>query len=219
VSRTTVTRSGRLRDPALRRARALGRAAVCALLLTGLGLGACDEAKGGAAAPPSRVVAIASKSSDSDPSELCDVTPAAGGAPTFAFPPVEGHVPEPIGAPRWVNVWATWCPPCIEELPLLRKLERELKQGGTAVSLVLLSVDTDSSAVQTFEAKHPEVAGSLRLTDVAQLEPWLASVGLDKGATLPVHVFVDAHGKVLCSRTGAIQQSDAARLKKLFGPK
>jgi len=40
-----------------------------------------------------------------------------------------------------VNVWATWCGPCREELPALVKLQRET--AGQGVDIVLVSADTD----------------------------------------------------------------------------
>jgi hypothetical protein len=99
---------------------------------------------------------------------------------------------------------------------LLRKLEAGFKQSGSAVSLALLSVDATPAAVDTFQASHPEVAGSLRIAELSKLEQWLTSIGLDKGATLPVHVFVDPAGKIICSRTGAFSESDVPRVKKLL---
>lgn len=176
---------------------------------------ACDESKGGSAAPPPRVEAIASKSSDDKPTDLCDVVPAAGSAPSFAFPELAGQAPVGSGY-RWINVWATWCPPCVEELPLLHKLGAEFRASGAKVTVQLLSVDATQAAVDTFQAAHPEVAGSLRIADFDKLESWLTSIGLDKGATLPVHVFVDPNGKVICSRTGAISESDVPRVKRLL---
>lgn len=45
-----------------------------------------------------------------------------------------------------VNFWATWCPPCVEEIPSLQKLYRQLKPRG----LGILAVDVGES-VQTTE--------------------------------------------------------------------
>ncbi|MEY4513026.1 MAG: hypothetical protein RLZZ450_5148 [Pseudomonadota bacterium] len=197
----------------MRTAKALARPSLLGLLVL---VAACDESKGGSATPPPRVEAITSKSSDDKPTDLCDVVPGAG-RNTFVFPELAGAAPAVGGGYRWINVWATWCPPCVEELPLLHKLGAEFAKSGAKVSLQLLSVDATQAAVDTFQAAHPEVAGSLRIADFATLESWLTSIGLDKGATLPVHVFVDPAGKVICSRTGAIAESDVPRVKRLLG--
>lgn len=193
-------------------ARQGARPGACALLVAVLG---CDDGKPTGAAPPSRVVAIASKQGGDELADFCDVRPHGDSGPSFAFPPVDGPLPGGSG-PRWINVWATWCPPCVEELPLIKKLEAGLQQGGSPVALTLLSVDTSGEAVTKFAAAHPEVTGSLRLSELDALEPWLVSIGLDKGATLPVHVFVSATGHVTCARTGAVSEADAPKLKRLL---
>jgi thiol-disulfide isomerase/thioredoxin len=181
----------------------------CLLLL------GCETGKPSAPLP-SRVESVAARKSEESAADFCDVAPAGERAPTFLLPDVTGTPVEARGA-RWLNVWATWCPPCIEELPRLASFVAELARAGSPVTLQLLSVDASASVVDSFAAQHPEVHGTLRISDVSALEPWLASLGLDKGATLPVHVFVSASGKVLCARTGAVRDSDLPAIKKLLG--
>ncbi len=47
-----------------------------------------------------------------------------------------------------LNFWATWCPPCIEEMPSLDRLQQALKDSGVVV--VGLSVDTNETAYRQF---------------------------------------------------------------------
>jgi thiol-disulfide isomerase/thioredoxin len=57
-----------------------------------------------------------------------------------------------------VNLWATWCAPCIEELPSLGALQREL--GGADFQVVTLAIDErDLAKVGPFLARHD--AGNL----------------------------------------------------------
>lgn len=188
-----------------------------AVVLALVGLAACDEAPS-APAPSARVVAVAAKSQGNE-SDLCDKLKAPA-VPTFTFPSaLEGTPKSGITGWRWVNVWATWCPPCIEELPLITRFQKDLSAGGVAISLELLSVDMSTELVQKFSEAHPEVKQSLRVTDPSTLEPWLVSLGLDAGATLPVHLFVDPANKVRCARTGALREADLPLIKKLLaGP-
>ena len=51
-----------------------------------------------------------------------------------------------------VNVWATWCGPCREEMPELLRVAREQREHGLDVMLV--SADLDSADVRPFLAKH-----------------------------------------------------------------
>jgi thiol-disulfide isomerase/thioredoxin len=176
---------------------------------------ACDEAK--SAPPPSRVVAVSQAKKQSDAHELCDVLKIPEQAPSFVYPSLLGEEPKTAARGwRWINVWATWCPPCTEELPLITRLRDTLKKEGLAVELSLISVDQGPEAVSAFAAKHPEVVGSLQVKDTAALEAWLPKVGLDSGATLPIHLFMDPQNRVRCARTGALKESDLGMLRKLL---
>lgn len=180
--------------------------------LVSLALAGCDQAKPTPA--PARVVAVAAQPSTANEGDFCDVRFTAD-APAFALPPVEGTVAARAGA-RWVNVWASWCDPCTEELPLVRRLTAQLGREGVSATLVLLSVDGTADAVDSFARAHPDAAGSLRLREAKELEPWLAQVGLGAHATLPVHLFVDAAGRLKCTRTGAIGEADYPTIKQLL---
>ena len=50
-----------------------------------------------------------------------------------------------------LNFWATWCPPCISELPSLNAMAQELKGNGVVV--LGISVDKDEAAYQRFLKK------------------------------------------------------------------
>jgi peroxiredoxin len=51
-----------------------------------------------------------------------------------------------------VNFWATWCPPCVTELPSLERLHRALAASGLV--LVSVSADEDESALRRFVAER-----------------------------------------------------------------
>ncbi|MFT3923429.1 MAG: TlpA disulfide reductase family protein [Myxococcales bacterium] len=187
------------------------------LVLLAASVAACDETPAAPAPEAARVVAVTAAKNQGNESDLCDVLKSPETAPTFAFPTaLEGTPKSGVSGWRWINVWATWCPPCIEELPLITRFQSELAAKGTSVSLELLSVDVSADLVQKFSESHPETKQSLRVTDPATLEGWLVSLGLDAGATLPVHIFVDGANKVRCARTGALRDADLPLLKKLL---
>jgi thiol-disulfide isomerase/thioredoxin len=49
-----------------------------------------------------------------------------------------------------LNFWASWCAPCIEELPSLEQLQRDLPQ----VQVVAVSTDEDAAAYERFLQQH-----------------------------------------------------------------
>jgi cytochrome c biogenesis protein CcmG/thiol:disulfide interchange protein DsbE len=51
-----------------------------------------------------------------------------------------------------LNFWATWCAPCVEEMPSLVQLQQRMKDKG--VTVVAVSVDQDSDAYQNFLKDH-----------------------------------------------------------------
>jgi cytochrome c biogenesis protein CcmG, thiol:disulfide interchange protein DsbE len=51
-----------------------------------------------------------------------------------------------------LNFWATWCPPCVEEMPSLVEMQRRMKAKG--VTVVAVSIDTDESAYKSFLKQH-----------------------------------------------------------------
>ena len=98
------------------------------------------------------------------------------------------------GAWTWVNLWASWCDPCTDELPRLLAWQRKL--GGPAkVRLVLISLDDDPAAARTAmpkagltQAWHAPPATRAALT---------RSLGL-LGGSLPTHVLIDPQGTPVC---------------------
>ena len=55
------------------------------------------------------------------------------------------------GKPVLLNFWATWCPPCVEEMPALVQLQ---KQMGDKVTILAVSEDADDAAYQQFIRDH-----------------------------------------------------------------
>jgi thiol-disulfide isomerase/thioredoxin len=53
-----------------------------------------------------------------------------------------------------VHFWATWCPPCVEEIPALSKFWEDYKSRGD-VSLYAISVDKDWKTIDDFLKKNP----------------------------------------------------------------
>jgi thiol-disulfide isomerase/thioredoxin len=62
------------------------------------------------------------------------------------------------GTPMVLNVWASWCPPCIEELPLLEKVSRELEGKVDFIGINLEDDPTKAlQLMQDFGISYPSV--------------------------------------------------------------
>ena len=51
-----------------------------------------------------------------------------------------------------LNFWATWCPPCVEEMPSLVEMQRRMKSKG--VTVLAISMDADDGAYRHFIKLH-----------------------------------------------------------------
>jgi thiol-disulfide isomerase/thioredoxin len=186
-----------------------------ALIITGaaVALVACDSGKSDRpVAGRTDTTKVATKSVSA--AEFCDVSFPGTSGPLFNAPALTGGTLAASSTRwRWVNVWATWCKPCVEELPRLVKWRDKL---GASYDLELISVDDNDADVAAFRAESPTMPPSPRLADVAKQGEWIASLGLDAAAPVPIHIFVEPQGHVRCARAGGVREHDFAAVQALF---
>ena len=77
-------------------------------------------------------------------------------APNFALPDLTGKtvsLADYRGKVVLLNIWATWCPPCVEEMPSMEKLYQEMK--GEPFEILAVSLDeSGTKVVAPFMKKH-----------------------------------------------------------------
>jgi peroxiredoxin len=66
------------------------------------------------------------------------------------------------GKPVLLNFWATWCPPCVQEVPDLVALQQRM---GDKVIVVAVSMDVDEGAYKAFTAKNMQGVLTIRDPD------------------------------------------------------
>jgi thiol-disulfide isomerase/thioredoxin len=147
---------------------------------------------------------------------FCEVRPAQQEAPFLSFPPLDLPAPALGAGWTWVSLWATWCGPCIEELPLLRAWQADLSNPVRSLDLLFLSVDADAAVLARARGANGALPAGPRVLDPAAVEPWLAAMGLDGGASIPIHLLVDPRGKVRCIRVGAVSAPDRTAVAALL---
>jgi thiol-disulfide isomerase/thioredoxin len=106
------------------------------------------------------------------------------------------------GNPLLLNFWATWCPPCIEEMPLLDRFHAENKGNGWQV--LGMAVD-QAAAVDRFLARTP-VGFPITLAGMPGVE-LSRSLG-NQGGGLPFTVVFDRAGRIVQRKMGRVSPQD-----------
>ncbi|SAK87346.1 redoxin domain-containing protein [Caballeronia temeraria] len=125
-----------------------------------------------------------------------------------ATPPGASGTSQPLsaykGKPVVVNFWASWCGPCVKEMPALSALQRDYAKKG--VTFIGLGVDSEKN-VNDFLKKVP-VAYPVYVTGFGGAD-LARSFGNNAGG-LPFTVVIDAKGQIRSTKLGEV---DPAELK------
>ena len=115
------------------------------------------------------------------------------------------NLAEASGKPILLNLWATWCAPCVVEMPMLDAIAGEM---GDRLRVVTVSEDMKGAEV---------VAPFFEQKGFANLPHWMdpemdLAFGFGGGASLPLTVLYDAEGKEVWRMIGGFDwSSDEAR--------
>ncbi len=107
------------------------------------------------------------------------------------------------GKPVFLNFWATWCPPCIAEMPSIQKLYNEYKDE---IAFVLISSE-GTDVIHAFMDKHEYTL------PVYSLESGVPAVF--ETSTIPSTYLIGPTGRVLIKKTGAARW-DSRKMKTLI---
>jgi thiol-disulfide isomerase/thioredoxin len=124
---------------------------------------------------------------------------------TLAGPPLA--LAETQGRPTVINIWATWCPPCRREMPVLA----QAAQANPDVRFVFANQAEDAATIRTYLARQ-----GLELPNVA-LDATQAIPRHYETLGIPITLFVGPDGRLATSHTGEISpeqlNANLARLR------
>ncbi len=110
------------------------------------------------------------------------------------------------GRPVLINLWATWCAPCVEEMPSLQRLQRFM---GERLKVVPISFDVGPNTVAQMYYR-------LNLTSFPILVGDQNDIGTRLGATsLPMSYLLDGTGKIHAVAMGALDWADPMLLNSI----
>ena len=99
------------------------------------------------------------------------------------------------GKPVLLNFWATWCPPCVQEVPDLVRLQQQM---GDRVTILAVSMDEDDAAYKAFTSKH--MPGVLTVRDGDH-----KSSAMYGTYAYPETFLIDKDGKIQRKFIGAVE--------------
>lgn len=108
------------------------------------------------------------------------------------------------GRPVWINFWATWCPPCQEETPVLRDLYEQYADDG----LALIAVSVQETTVEDVRA----YVDRYDLDYTVGFDATSAIFHTYQAFVLPTQVFIDRDGVVREVILGPVTREGAARI-------
>ena len=125
-------------------------------------------------------------------------------AEDFALPTPDGlgfKLSEQRGKVVLVNFWATWCPPCLEEMPAMERLWRRHKDAGFV--LVAISLDADPRKV-------PPFVSARKFSFPVALDPKMAVAEKYGVRALPSSFVIDRQGLMAGVALGPRSWDDSA---------
>lgn len=146
-----------------------------------------------------------------------DSTPA-GAAIEFSLPDLEGKRRSPSewrGRVVVLNFWATWCPPCREEIPLFIDLQK--RHGGNGLQFLGVAVDRLEDVASYYVQagmNYPTLIGDDNAIVI------MKNYGNRMGS-LPYSVIIDRDGQVVARKVGAFrgQELESLLIPLIFSDK
>jgi len=126
-------------------------------------------------------------------------------APEFTRNDVAGktvHLSDYRGKVVLLNFWATWCPPCLEEIPAFSAWQQ--KYGSDGLQVLGVSMDDDSAPVQRAVSKY-HVVYPVVMSDESLVDLYGGVLGL------PLSFIIDASGRIVARYQG---KADLATMEK-----
>lgn len=109
-------------------------------------------------------------------------------------------------------LWASWCPACRQEVPIVDAVGRTYRARG--VHVIAASVDENPDALDSFLAKTPLHADVMRLLrwEPGELDGALAKFGAKPYQAIPRTLIISKSGKLLADWTGVKSQVDFSKV-------
>lgn len=104
-----------------------------------------------------------------------------------------------------INFWATWCRPCIKELPYFERLQK--KYANQNVKVILVAVEDSEQKVKIF-TKKKKIQSKVLLLDESKSDVWIPVVDKGWDGAIPVTLFINGKSKKREFHMGDMTEAD-----------
>ncbi|NNC33256.1 MAG: TlpA family protein disulfide reductase [Croceitalea sp.] len=120
--------------------------------------------------------------------------------PIYDYEGIEPLLNKADGKTYIVNFWATWCKPCIEELPFLEKVYAEQKSNGVELVLVSLDMPTMWEKRLVPFVKKNDLKGKVVILDDPNMNEWIPKIDEDWGGGIPATLIYNSNKRTFFER-------------------
>lgn len=139
-------------------------------------------------------------------------SPDAGAVSALTLASFQDLSGRPVSIKDWpgrvviVNFWASWCPPCREEIPGLISIHRQFEAKGVqVVGIAVDSVENARTSAAELKIAYPVLIAGIEAIDLTR------KLGNRPGA-LPYTVVLNRDGKVVATHLGLISEAELVRI-------
>jgi len=112
-------------------------------------------------------------------------------AKTIKLADLQNLMTEESHAIHIINFWATWCAPCVKELPLFERLTAE-KRPGVRITLVSLDLDLDPNPEKVYKfISRKNIQSEVVLLDEADPNAWINRIEKRWSGALPATILIN----------------------------
>lgn len=115
---------------------------------------------------------------------------AQGKAEIIKLKQLQEHISAPADHIKVINFWATWCAPCIKELPLFQKLDKQREDVNVTLVSIDLDLDPNPDKIYRF-IDRKKIETQVLILDERDPNSWINHVDKSWSGAIPATLIIN----------------------------